>query len=113
MGAQKTLKSVQYRLHEQHQQNEQQQQQKQSIADLDNNNNQNAVPSMDLISQSLPVQFSGDNVRFGTMFDGQSGTLFGNAVPSTNNLKSNKKVDVMPPIAQEKATDVVKKNVHY
>merc|ERR1712228_679987 len=107
LSAQRTIKSVQYRLHEQHQQNEQQQQQKQNMTELD----VNTVPSMDLISQSLPVQFNGDNVRFGTMFDGQSGTLFGNAVPSTNNLKSNKKVDVMPPIAQEKAIDVVKKNV--
>merc|ERR1712129_579078 len=58
-------------------------------------NEPTAVPSMDFNSQSLPV-------HFGTMFDGQSGSLFGNAVPSTQNLKSNKqKVDVMPAIVQE------------
>merc|ERR1712129_304661 len=88
LSAQRTIKSVQYRLHEQHQQ------QPTAPAAIDENE-PTAVPSMDFNSQSLPV-------HFGTMFDGQSGTLFGNAVPSTQNLKSNKqKVDVMPAIVQE------------
>ena len=112
LSAQKTLKSVQYRLHEQHQNNnEQQQNQKQQHHHHQSSSSAaddaiNSVPSMDLISQSLPV-------HFGTMFDGQSGSLFGSAVPSTNNLKSNKKVDVMPVIDQNEASEevVVKKNV--
>merc|ERR1712083_286564 len=68
LSAQKTLKSVQYRLHEQHQQQQPQREEEEESA---------GVPSMDLVSQSLPV-------RFGTMFDSENsaGSLFGSTLPS-------------------------------